>query len=463
MGGLVSAVIKPVTDIVGGIIGGRATTDAASTSARAQEYAADRAAEAAAFRPVGVTTGFGSSQFTMDGNRLTGASYQLTPELEALRNSLISQAGAYSPQQAQAMAAPLTGGAAGMFGLANQLMPTDVSRQISPEAQALAQRYSGVAASLMPSIFQTGASPEAQAYSEALRQAALQLAPKTFDPRQAADTFMTEQRAVLEAGRQAELSRIRNQLAQSGRAGLSVGGTESGNIQAANPELAAYYNALAQQDLGLAATATDTARRRLFEDVNASFGLQGQALTAQQRSEAINRENMLQNLGLSLGYGTEGLRTQIAGEDLARQRFAQDLGLATGLFGTGAQTLGTFTDLQAGAYSPLQQQLALASSVEGLGQGALDIGAQLGGRAATAGATAANAILTGGLSAARTNQLAQSYSPWTAGLTGFGSTVAAAAPQIGSWFNNFITANRYGTTPGSQQTSMLAEQERGLF
>lgn len=438
MGSLVSSIIKPVTDIVGGIIGGRATTDAASTSARAQEYAADRAAEAAAFRPVGITTGFGTSQFTMDGNRLTGASYQLTPELQALRDRLLSSAGAYDPAAMQALSAPLTGGAQGMFGLASQLMPTDVSRQMSPEARALAQRYAGVSASLMPSTFQTGASPEAQAYSEALRQAALQLAPKTYDPSQAAQTYMTEQRAVLEAGRQAELDRIRNQLAQSGRAGLSVGGTAAGNIQAANPEMAAYYNALAQQDLGLAAQATDVARQRLFQDVNASFGLQGQALTAQQRSEAINRENMLQNLGLSLGYGTEGYNTQVAGENLARQRFAQDLGLATGLFGTGAQTLGTFTDLQSGAYAPMQAPLTLAGAIEGLGQGALDIGAQLGGRAATAGATAANALLTGGLSAARTQQAAQAYSPWAAGLTGFGSTIATAAPALGSWFSNYL-------------------------
>jgi hypothetical protein len=368
------------------------------------------------------------------------------------------------------------GTAGGMFNLAGQLMPSSAQRNISPEAQALAQRYSGVSAGLMPSTFQTGASPAAQAYAENLRQTALQLAPKTYDTRQAAQTYMTEQEAVLEAGRNQQLAAIRNQLAQSGRGGLAVGG--DGNMQAANPELAAYYNSLAQQRLGLAAQSTDVARSRLFQDVQASTGLQGQALSAEQQAEDIARQNMLQNTALSLGYGTSGYQTQVAGEDIARQRFAQDVGLSQGLYQGGAGMLGQISQLQSGAYAPLQTQLGLASSVENLGQGALDISSTLAGRQSTAGAAAGQALLTGGMGAARTQQMANSYSPFGAAATGFSQQMASPSSGLNSWFSNMIN---YGGTPqgayaqqgsylsnipatgGTQQQQMIAAQNAGLF
>jgi hypothetical protein len=426
--------------VAGAVITSEASKKAASSSADAQRYAADQAAESASFRPVGVTTGFGQSQFGYDeAGKLSSAGYTLTPEMQAIRNKLISQAGAQTPEQIAAATQGLYGAAGGMFNLAGQFMPTTTDRNISPEAQALSQRYSGVAAGLMPSTFQTGASPAAQAYAENLRQTALQLAPKTYDTRQAAQTYMTEQEAVLEAGRNQQLSAIRNQLAQSGRGGLAVGG--DGNMQAANPELAAYYNSLAQQRLGLAAQSTDVARNRLFQDVQASTGLQGQALTAEQQAEATARNNMLQNTALSLGYGTEGFQTQTAGEDIARQRYAQDLAMSQGLYQSGTGLLSQIPQLQSNAYAPLQTQLGLASSVENLGQGSFDISSSLAGRQSTAGAAAGQALLTGGMSAAKTLQGANQYSPYGALLTGFGQQTGGSQPatQIGSWFNNYIT------------------------
>ena len=475
MSGVATAVVGGA--VIGSVLSSQATKSAASTSADAQRYAADQAAQAAAFRPVGVTTGFGQSQFGYDAEgNLTSAGYTLTPEMQAIRNKLLTQAGAQTPEQMAAATKGMYGTAGGMFNLAGQLMPTSTARNISPEAQALAQRYSGVAAGLMPSTFQTGASPAAQAYAENLRQTALQLAPKTYDTSQAAKTYMTEQEAVLEAGRNQQLAALRNQLAQSGRSGLAVGG--DGGMQAANPEMAAYYNSLAQQRLGLAAQATDVARNRMLQDVAASTGLQGQALTAEQQAENIARQNMLQNTALSLGYGTTGYQTQVAGEDIARQRYAEDLGLATGLYGTGAGMLGQISQLQSGAYAPLQTQLGLASSVENLGQGALDISSSLAGRQSTAGAAAGQALLTGGMGAARTMQAANSYSLPGSLLTGFSQQVASPTSGLNSWFNNMIN---YGGTPqggyaqqnlymqsipatgGTQQQRMLAEQNAGLF
>lgn len=471
MGSLVEKLAGPViggiTSLIGGSMSASAAKDAASTSADAQVRAAQIAADASRFRPVGVTTGFGSSNFGYDAaGNLSTAGYTLTPELQRLRTQYLIQAGQNTTPDdiAKAMAGTFSR-AGGMFNLADQLMPSGTTRNISPEAQALAQRYSGVSASLMPSTFQTGASPEAQAYAENLRQTALQLAPKTYDTSQAAKTYMTEQQAVLEASRNQQYANLKNQLAQSGREGLSVGG--GGGMMAANPEMAAYYNSLQQQNRELAAQATDVARNRLFQDVQASTGLQGQALTAQQQAEQIARQNMMQNVATSLGYGTEGYNTQVSGENLARQRYAEDIGLASGLYGQGTGLLGQYAPMLAGAYAPTQTQLGLASSIEGMGQGALDIGATLGGRATSAAQTGAAGLLAAQTNAARTIQSANQYSPWGAALTGIGQQIGSGGAsglgsQLGSWFNNYITANKYGTDFGSQQTRMLAEQERGF-
>jgi hypothetical protein len=249
-------------------------------------------------------------------------------------------------------------------------------------------------------------------------------------------------------------------------------------MQAANPEMAAYYNALAQQRLGLASQATDVARNRLFQDVQASTGLQGQALSAEQQAEAIARQNMLQNTALSLGYGTSGYQTQVAGEDIARQRFAQDIGLSSGLYQGGAGMLGQISPLTTAGFAPLQTQLGIASSVEGLGQGALDISSTLAGRQSTAGAAAGQALLTGGMGAALTQQRANAADPFAAALTNFGQQIGSPSSGLNSWFNNLIN---YGGTPqgaygqqssylssipasgGTQQQQMLAAQNAGLF
>ena len=98
-------------------MGADAAEDAAAMSANAQMEAARIAAEESRFRPVAITTGFGQSQFQTDPQgRVTGAGYQLTPELQALRNQLISQAigtGAGLTQQG-------LGAAQGLFNLGQQ-------------------------------------------------------------------------------------------------------------------------------------------------------------------------------------------------------------------------------------------------------------------------------------------------------------------------------------------------------
>ena len=172
--------------------------DAANTQAQAQREAAQIAAEESRFRPVAITTGFGGSQFTTDpSGRVSGASYQLTPELQALRDQLISQA----TQRGAGFAERGLGAAEGLFGLGQQF------------------------------VAQT--------------------------PEQAAQQWMATQQAALAPGREQAMSGLMNRLAQTGTQGLGVAQAGGGM---ANPLAQAFANAQAQQDLQLAAQAQEQGR-----------------------------------------------------------------------------------------------------------------------------------------------------------------------------------------------------------
>lgn len=297
--------------LVGGALGllgagsqARAAQSAAQTSANAQLEAARIAAEEARFRPVGITTRFGTSQFGFDPQgRLSSAGYTVAPELAAIQDRLLSQAGGQGiGATEQALAAQQ-----GLFNLGQQYLATS--------------------------------------------------------PEQAAQSWMASQQAALAPARERALNQVQQGLFNRGRSGLAIG--QGAGMQAANPEMAAYYNALAQQDLDLAARAQE----------------QGRAQTA----------------------------------------------FGAGLFGSGAQVA------QAG-YSPLQTQLGLGQTIEQLGQSPLDIGAQLGGRSATAGATAGQALLQGGLGAARTTQAANQFSPTGSFLTGLAGNQQFTS-GVGNWLS----------------------------
>jgi hypothetical protein len=160
---------------------------------------------------------------------------------------------------------------------------------------------------------------------------------------------------------------------------------QGGGLQAANPEFAALANARAMQDLQLAANAQEAGQRQT------AFG--------------------------------------------------------AGLFGTGANLLGNYYTGQVGALAPFQTNLGLTGSIEDLGRGALDIGTNLGGR--NVNATGANALLQGGLAAARTAQEGNAYSPWGSLLQGLGSNPQfgrGAAPYLNAQIANaqYGAGNVYG-------------------
>lgn len=293
---------------VGNLYAANQAAGAQTDIANAMLQQGQRAAEMTQFRPVGVTSRFGTSGFQYDPKgRLIGAGYQVAPDIAAMREALLGQAGqavggaaAARPLQQAALA-----GGTGLFNLGQQYVAE------SPEAAR--QRY------------------------------------------------MTQQQALLAPGREQQLAQLTNQQQQQGRLGLAVGATQAGyapgaqGLAATNPQMAAYYNAIAQQDANLAAQAQNAA---------------------------------IQQAQAGQGFMTGGL------------------GVAGGGF-----------NLQNTALSPFTTALTAASGAETLGQAPLTFGSDLGARQATAGAQAGQFLTSSAQNAANYQAgAARTQAASTAGL-----------------------------------------------
>jgi hypothetical protein len=198
---LAAAAVLGGANLLGGYLQGEQSADAAQKLADAQIAAAKIAADAAKFKPVGVTTRFGQSQFGYDANgNLTSAGYTVDPAIKAQQDQLMAASGGMLNQftGSQAATAPMGQAAQGMMSLGNQYLAT------SPQAQAA--------------------------------------------------KYMEEQNALLRPGNQAEFASLQNKLQSQGRLGLSVGGEDG--LMATNPEMAAYQNKLEMQQRQLAAAST---------------------------------------------------------------------------------------------------------------------------------------------------------------------------------------------------------------
>jgi hypothetical protein len=328
--------------ILGGLLGGSSARRAAQTQADAQTRAAQLAAEEARFRPVGITTRFGSSQFQTDPQgRVSGASYELDPQLAAMQDRFLGLAGGGLSQAeaAQQQFAPLGQAAQGLFGLGQQYL-----------AQS---------------------------------------------PEQAAQQYMMGQQNLLAPSRERQMAQLQNQLFQTGRGGLSVGATGerpsgAAGLGAASPEMEAYYNALAQQDAGLAAQAQEAGQRQV------AFG--------------------------------------------------------AGLFGTGGNLLTQGYGGQTAALGPYEAYLRGATGLEAIGQDPLNLGINIGAKGqSTAGA---NALLQGGMGAAQSQFAANAYNPFATALTQAsmnpalrnvtGSGIQSAFSQTALGGSGFGTGLAYG-------------------
>lgn len=302
--GAAAAGIVAGGSLLGGILQGNAAQKAAQTSANAQLEAARIAADAAKFRPVGMTNTFGTSTFGTDAQgNVNSANYTLSPQLQGYQDFLAQQGG-----QAQQDVA----------GLLN-----------------LGRGY-------------LGESPE-----------------------QVRANYIANQNALLAPQNEQAYSQLQNRLFNTGRAGLATGATTAGGRAATNPEMAAYYNSLAQQQAQLAAGA----------------------------------------------------------EQASQQQVA---------FGQG---------LLSSAYSPLQTNLGVQQSVEQLGQDPFVLGMNIGGKTAQAGGQVGQSLLAGGMSAAKTLQAANSYSPLGSTISGLSQNPAFAS-AVGNWLYQQPTqAGQF--TPGS--------------
>jgi hypothetical protein len=336
---MIAAGIGAGASLLGSSMQSKAAGDAARQSAQAQLESARIAAEAAKFRPVGVTTRYGTSNFQFDpSGYLSGAGYTVSPELQAYQDRLQALTGGALSQAEMAgqQYAPLQQGAQGLFGLGQQYL------QQTPE--------------------------------------------------QVASQYMQQQQDLLAPSRERQYAQLQNQLFQTGRGGLSVGATGlrpsgAGGLGATTPEMEAYYNALAQQDMQLASQ-------------------------AQQAGQT------------ECGFWCRIVRFW-------------------------CWLMGQYQAGQVGALSPFTSYLGAGSTIEELGQQPLQLGRQLGGQAASAGGNVGQFLLYGGMGAAKTIQGAAGQSGLGAALTGFGNNPYAQQGAVNAFNDYRMNRNIAGAVPTS--------------
>jgi len=329
------SVIQGLTGAAGSALTAEQAKEAARTQADAQVRAAQIAADAARFRPVGVTTRFGTSNFTTDaaGNVVT-AGYTPSAEITGYQNRLstLANQGLTDVEGARAAYAPLTGAAQNLFGLGQSYLA------------------------------------------------------KT--PEQAAADYIAKQQALLAPSQENQLAQLQNKLFQQGRGGAAT--AQGGNLMATNPEMAAYYNSLAQSNLALAAQADQEARNRI------QFG--------------------------------------------------------AGLFDTGANLQGRYYTGQTAAYAPFATAMDTSKTLESFAQQPLNLSTSIGSQT-TAGAADAGRLLSGGItSAAATMTPANRYSATGNTLSGIAEN-PVFADAINRAFGNTqqSTQQQYTYDPVTKQ------------
>lgn len=233
-----------------------------------------------------------------------------------------------------------------------------------------------------------------------------QALPTTTDIGQATTNYYNELQALQNPQREQQLAALRAQLQTTGRGGLAFGatsGTGGANALAAtNPELAAYYNALAQQQSAQALTAQDIAQQRLNQQLALSQGLFGQAQTL----EGAGQQAM--TLGANLGQTAQQAAAQAAQTQLQAQQaaMAQRISAQLQAAGLDAAAATNAAQLQVqSATSAAQMQVQAAINAANLQAAAAQqaatsniSSAQLGAKLQATGQLGYNAAVQQGLS-----------------------------------------------------------------
>lgn len=246
------------------------------------QQAGQTAADMGVFRPVTISNAFGTPTYTYDGNRLTGAT----------------------------------------------VTPSAWMQQAQEKAQAYGTRYQDYANAMAADTQALQAANQAYGRGADIYGRAMSALPESYDTAAKTQEYYDRMQQMVAPQREQQLASTRNNLFQKGRQGLAVGATQAGGQAATNPEMAAYYNAVAQQDLGLANQAEQQALANLAQQQNMAAGLfglgmqqtgQGADLTnaqyrnllasqqplnaAYQQANALNQMT-LQPLELGLQFGT---------------------------------------------------------------------------------------------------------------------------------------------------------------
>ncbi len=328
------SVIQGLVSATGSYLTSEQAKTAAQTQADAQIRAAQIAADAARFRPVGVTTRFGTSNFTTDAQgNVIGAGYTPSAEILGYQNRLstLANQGLTDAEQARTAYAPLTGAAQNLFSLGQSYLA------------------------------------------------------KT--PEQAAQDYIAKQTALLAPSRENQLAQLQNKLFQQGRIGSAT--AQGGNLMATNPEMAAYYNSLAQSDLALAAQADQEARNRIT-------------------------------------YGV-------------------------GLFDTGAGLQGKYYAGQTAALAPFTNPMDVTSGLEQLAQVPMNLGTSIGQKVSTANANVGSLTGQGIINAAGTMAPANAYSLGGNLLSGAASSPVLSSAVNKAFGNTQPTQQQYTFNPQTGQ------------
>ena len=351
------------------------------------------------------TTGFGSTPMTPAQIDATMQSYGGNSSLDSATQALIKRALAAGGTAAQGAMNFLQqkGVVQGGLQTAGGLLQMQQSRDAALQAQRNIQQAAGqgvAGAQFRPigtttrfgtSNFQvdptTGqiisagytAAPEITSAQNRLMGLGASYLAQT--PEEVAQQYMAKQYDLLDPSRQRQLANIRNQQFQTGRGGLSVGSTglrPSGaqGLMGSNPELEAYYNALAQQDAQLAAQAQQAGQQQVTFGTGL-FGQAGQLENMAQQPFALSQGLAGQSSAAGARAGEIGLRGSIYGGALGTSAGATASPLAYGLSGLGnpnsllGGALGTYltsplvstgnvggsgSTFNTGYYDPMQQQ-----------------------------------------------------------------------------------------------------------
>ena len=436
-----AAAIPVAASVIGGLMQG----DSASNAANNQADALRQAAANAQFRPVGVTTNFGSSNFGFnDQNQLTSAGYNLSPQLQGIQGGLMNAAAGYNYQPNVGFINGVRENSLAGMRMAMQQAPNAFNAGNLMYAQAPNLFNKGEAAYGQGNmLFGQAANLFPQANAQFLNSQQVAGAGQGYlsqSPEAAQAAYLARSQAALAPQDEQTLARLRNQVYQKGRAGLATGGTTAGGLLASNPEMAAYYNSLAQRNLALNAQAGEQARA----DTALGSSLYGQS--ANIANVGGNLYNVgagvttaggnLYNVGANQ-YGTAGQLTSVGNQALATGG-----GLLTTSSNLGSaaiqQELGKY-QLQNAALNTLGNYLGQARTIESMGQNALDIGSTLGAQQSTAGANAGRYSTA----AAAAQYPADAYNPLATAFT-----AAGASPSLNTWFSSIIKSNPV-TNPGT--------------